>query len=144
MKMRSFLVAALVGLFALQLNAAEKAYSDGNVWMVTMVKTSYGHGDAYLSGLQSSYKQLMEQAKKDGVILSYKVLAGANANKADFDMLLLVEVKNMAALDTIDDKLDAIEEKVVGNTAAQDSLRDKRVAMREILGNKLMREVIFK
>jgi len=112
--------------------------------MVTLVKTSYGHGDAYLTGLQSSYKQLMEQAKKDGVILSYKVLAGTNANKADFDMMLLVEVKNMAALDTIDDKLDALEEKVEGNTAAQDSLRDKRVAMREILGSKLMREVLFK
>jgi len=144
MKMKAFLVAALVGLCSLQLNASEKVYSDGTVWMITTVKTSYGHGDAYLTGLQSTYKQVMEQAKKDGVILSYKVLAGTSANKEDFDMILMVEVKNLAVLDTMDDKMDAIEEKVVGNMAAQDSLRDKRVAMREILGSKLMREVIFK
>jgi hypothetical protein len=144
MKMKAFLIAALVGLFSLQLNAADKVYSDGNVWTVTMVKTSYGHGDAYITGLQSTWKQIMEMAKKDGVIVSYKVLAGASANKEDFDMILMVELKNMAALDTLDDKMDVIEEKVVGNMAAQDSIRDKRVAMREILGNKLMREVVFK
>ena len=144
MKIRVLLFTALLGLFASFGHAADKLYADGSVWTVTTVKTVTGHGDEYLNSLQSSYKALMDEAKKQGLILSYKVLSGEAANKQDWDILLLVEYKNMAALDGIDEKFDAIDQQVIGNTDKQNALRDKRQPIREILGGKLVREVVFK
>ena len=41
----------------------------------------------------------MEEAKSEGLIVSYKILSGAAANKEDFNLVLMIENKNMASFD---------------------------------------------
>jgi len=84
-----------------------------------------------------------DEAIKQGLILSYKILEGTAANPEDWNIMLLAEYKNLASMAGTEDKWDAIEKKVVGNDDAQKKLNETRVNMRTIYGGKMLREVIF-
>src|SRR5580704_12779811 len=90
------LSAAFTGLCRAQSDAP---YTEGPVWTVTMVKAKYGMGDEYLKGLAKTFKGTLDEAKKQNLIMDYKILLGPAATPQDFDILLMVESKNMAALD---------------------------------------------
>lgn len=109
-----------------------------------MVKAKYGMSDDYLKGLAKTFKGTLEEAKKENLILDYKILIGDAANPQDFDILLMVESKNMAAFDNSREKFDPIAKKIEGSVDQQRATAVKRLEIREILGNKLMREVVLK
>lgn len=123
---------------------SDAPYTEGPVWLLTMVKTKAGMGDDYLKMLAKNYKATNEEAKKQGIIMDYKIMLGDSSGGQDFDVLLLQELPNMAALDSLREKMDPIETKIVGNEAAQRQGAMKRMEVREILGTKLMREVTLK
>lgn len=109
-----------------------------------MVKTKYGMTDDYLKGLAKTFRGSMEEAKKQGLITEYKILLGDSSNPHDFDILLLTQSKNMAALDNARDKFDPIARKVEGSADEQRTTAVKRTELREIFGDKLMREITLK
>jgi hypothetical protein len=132
---------ALAGLCSAQSDAP---YTEGSVWNITMVKAKYGMGDEYLKGLAKTFKGTLDEAKKQNLILDYKILLGEAATPQDFDILLMVESKNMAALDNAREKFDPIARKMEGTSDQQRATAVKRLDIREILGNKLMREITLK
>jgi hypothetical protein len=101
-------------------------------------------GDEYLKGLAKTFKGTLDEAKKENLILDYKILLGDAAAPGDFDILLMVESKNMAAFDNAREKFDPIARKIEGTPDQQRQTATKRVEIREILGNKLMREITLK
>jgi hypothetical protein len=123
---------------------SDAPYTEGPVWTVTMVKAKYGMGDEYLKGLAKTFKGTLDEAKKQDLIMDYKILLGDAATPQDFDILLMVESKNMAALDNAREKLDPIARKIEGTPDQQRSTATKRLEIREIMGNKLMREITLK
>jgi len=123
---------------------SDAPYTEGPVWGITMVKTKPGMSDDYLKTLAKIYKSTNDEMKKQGLIMDYKVLLGNDANPQDFDILLMVEYKNMAAFDGLREKADPIADKILGNEDAQRQGAIKRMEIREIMGNKLMREVTLK
>ena len=71
------LCTVLLLLLAAQLSfGQDKPYKDGSVWTVTFIKVKPGMMDMYLRDLGANRKKLMEQAKKDGLILSERLLSG--------------------------------------------------------------------
>ena len=120
---------------------SDAPYTEGPVWAITMVKTKPGMSDDYLKTLAKLYKATNEEMKKQGLIMDYKVLLGNDANPQDFDILLMVEFKNMAAFDGLREKADPIADKILGSEETQRQGAVKRMEVREIMGNKLMREV---
>jgi len=123
---------------------SDAPYTEGSVWNITMVKAKYGMGDQYLKGLAKTFKGTLDEAKKQNLIISYKILLGDAASPQDFDILLMVESKNMAALDNGREKFDPIAKKIEGSVEEQEKTATKRVEIREILGSKLMREITLK
>ncbi len=123
---------------------SDAPYTEGPVWGITMVKTKPGMGDDYLKTLAKIYKSTNDEMKKQGLIMDYKVLLGNDANPQDFDILLMVEYKNMAAFDGLREKADPIADKILGSEEVQRQGAIKRMEIREIMGNKLMREVTLK
>jgi hypothetical protein len=109
-----------------------------------MVKTKAGMTDDYLKTLAKIYKSTNDELKKQGLIMDYKILIGNDATPQDFDILLMVEFKNMAAFDGLREKADPIADKILGSEDAQRQGAIKRMEIREIMGNKLMREVTLK
>jgi hypothetical protein len=119
-------------------------YTEGSVWEITMVRTKAGMSDDYLKNLTQAYKSTSDEAKKQGIIMDYKILIGDASNRDDFDILLMVQYKNMAAFDGLREKTDPIAAKLIGG---EDQLRQgsiKRMEIRDILGSKTMREVTLK
>ena len=141
----------VVALAALSLGIArpcvaqsDAPYTEGPVWTVTMVKTKTGMTDEYLKELAKTLKGTLEEAKKQNLVLDYKILLGNPATPQDFNILIMVESKNMAAQDNTREKFDPIARKLVGTTDQQQAIQVKRLDIREIMGTKLMREITLK
>ena len=132
---------AFTGLCRAQSDAP---YTEGPVWQITMVKAKYGMTDEYLRGLAKSFKGVLDEAKKQDLVIDYKILIGEAATPQDFDILLMVESKNMAALDNAREKFDPIARKIEGPPDQQRATATKRLEIREIMGSKVMREVTLK
>src|SRR5216110_2722454 len=145
---KSFILVAGVGLFTafagLCSAQSDAPYTEGPIWNITMVKAKYGMGDEYLKGLAKTFKGAMDEAKKQDLIMDYKILLGPPATPQDFDILLMVESKNMAALDNAREKFDPIARKIEGTPDQQLATQTKRLDIREIMGTKLMREITLK
>lgn len=123
---------------------SDAPYTEGPVWQITMVKTKPGMSDDYLKMIAKTLKSTSEEAKKQGIIMDYKILTGQASDPHDFDILLMQEYPNMAALDGLRDKTDPIARKLVGSEDVQRQGAVKRMEVREILGSKLMREITLK
>jgi len=144
-KLQIVAVAALsLGIASLCSAQSDAPYTEGPVWTVTMVKTKTGMTDEYLKELAKTLKGTLEEAKKQNLVLDYKILLGNPATPQDFNILLMVESKNMAAQDNTREKFDPIARKVVGTTDQQQAIQVKRLDIREIMGTKLMREITLK
>jgi hypothetical protein len=138
------LAALWLGTASLCVAQSDAPYTEGPVWTVTMVKTKTGMTDEYLKELAKTLKGTLEEAKKQNLVLDYKILLGNPATPQDFNILIMVESKNMAAQDNTREKFDPIARKVVGTTDQQQAIQVKRLDIREIMGTKLMREITLK
>ena len=138
------LAALSLGIASLCSAQSDAPYTEGSVWTVTMVKTKTGMTDEYLKELAKTLKGTLEEAKKQNLVLDYKILLGNPATPQDFNILIMVESKNMAAQDNTREKFDPIARKVVGTTDQQQAMQVKRLDIREIIGTKLMREITLK
>jgi hypothetical protein len=133
-----------LGIASLCSAQSDAPFTEGPVWNITMVKVKSGLGDQYLKGLAKTLKGTLDEAKKQNFIISYKILLGDAATPQDFNILVMVESKNMAALDNAREKFDPIAKKVVGSTEEQEKTAVQRLEIREIMGEKLMREITLK
>ena len=122
----------------------EKPYKEGPVWNVSFIQTKPGMQDTYLKDLSEHWIKVMEEAKREGIIIDYKIIASAPAAKTDWDLMLMTQFKNFAALDDTQDKFDAIAKKLFETEDAQHKAAISRNDMRDQLGGKLGRELIFK
>jgi hypothetical protein len=120
------------------------SYTEGPVTDVSSVRTKPGMFDTYMKWLDTTYKQLMEEEKKAGIIVDYAVYAAAPRSPHDPDLYLITTFKNMAALDGLDDRLEPIERKVWATRDAANKADADRESMREILGSQLIRRLNLK
>ena len=140
----AFVLVTSVALSPHVLEAQSRPYTEGSVWSLTMVRTTSGFEDDYLRSLATTWKRVGDEAKKQGLALSYKILSTDASNQEDWNLLLLVEFKNWAAFDGINDKFEAIQQKVVGGQDAQRELATKRLEIRRIVGTKNAQELFLK
>ena len=124
--------------------AQDHPYDEGSVWQVTYVKTAPGHFEDYLRDLAAGWKRVNDAAIQAGHVRSYKILAAPAANPDDWDLMLLVEVPNMAALDDGFAKFDPIVTEVFGSLPESQQATVQRSELRQILGDKVAREITLK
>jgi hypothetical protein len=119
-------------------------YTEGSVWAMSMSRVTSGRGDDYYNDLRASVKRQLDEAKRQGLVLSYKVISTNATNPTDWNMLLMVEYKNMAALDGLREKMDPIATRTVGSPEERRERALKRNEIREVIGTKLGREIILR
>ena len=140
----TFVVVALLTIIPMPKSAEELPYTEGSVWEMTFIRTLPGGYDAYMKFLQTEFKQVNEAAEKEGLILSYEVGTSPPANKEDWDIVLMIEYKNMAALDGLEEKARDVAEKVAGSSQKQEERSKERGKIREVLGTKIVRQLKLK
>ncbi len=147
MKLRSPLIGSLVLLMLIvgisvfaQVN---RPYHNGSVWNVAFIRMKPGMETAYLNYLAAGWKANQEAAKKEGLILSYKVLATEGHTPGDWNLMLMTEYKDLATMEANEPKADALAQKVVGDDAKQIQGYKERLEIREVMGDRLAREILL-
>jgi|SRR5438034_7625759 len=121
----------------------ERAWTLGSIWIVDFIRLKPGHALEYAHQLAETWKRALDEQKKEGLVLSYKILTGFPSNREDFTHLLMVEFPNWGAFDE-QDKMDAITKKVFGSLGGMNEMYRKREDIREAIGSRILREVHFK
>ena len=143
-KLVGIALAVSAALAPAALLADENSPKEGHVLNVAAIKIKYGRFDDYWSFLRTTWRQEMEEAKKAGIILSYTVYGATAHNPSEPDLYLVVEYPNLAALDGLDEKMEAIDKKIMGSTKASNQAAVDRESMRTVLGEEYIRELQFK
>lgn len=124
---------------------AQEHYTEGPVWQVSLIRVKPTQFDAYLTSLRQSSKPLLDEQKRQGLILDYKFFLNTTKHDPDdWDISLAVQYKNFAALDGLTAKNEAIRDKVLGSKQAAQQLGEKRSEIREIVRTMTLREVTLK
>jgi hypothetical protein len=124
---------------------SQEHYTEGPVWRVSLIRVKPTAMDAYLTSLQQSSKPILEQQKKDGTIMDYKLfLKETKNNPEDWDVCLAIEYKNHAAMDGLAAKAEALRDKILGGKQPAQQLADKRAEIREVISSELLQEIILK
>ena len=145
MRIHHLLLAAVLLLgTALPAAAQDKPYKEGTVWAVSFIKVKPGMFDIYMRDLAGGRKKMMEEAGKQGLIVSERMLIGSAMGQGDWDLMLMIEYKNWAAFDGLSDKFDALALKAMGSEEKQVQIMTKRVDVREIVSEKFFQEISFK
>ena len=124
---------------------AQEHYTEGPVWRVQLIRVKPNQMDAYLSSLRQSTKPLVEEQKKAGVVMDYKIFLKETKNTPeDWDICVAIEYKNHAAMDGLAAKGEAARDKILGSKQAAQQLGEKRAEIREIISSELMQEIFLK
>ena len=135
-------MAALAGPDAVA--AQERPYEEGSVWQISFVRTAPGHYDDYLAELSRVWRRFNEEALAQGHINSFKVLSSPRPTEDGWDLMLMVEYPNMAALDDTAERFDPIAQSIIGSLQEQGAATVERATLRTIVGDRLARELIFR
>src|SRR4030081_3865114 len=124
---------------------AQKHYTEGPVWRVSLIRVNPTKMDAYLTSLRQSSKPLLEEQKRQGTILDYKYFLKETKNSPqDWDVCLAIEYKNHAAMDGLAAKGEALRDKILGGKNQAQQLTEKRAEIRELVSSELLQEIILK
>ena len=136
--------ASLVWAVALSVHAqVKRPYRNGSVWNVSMIRMKPGMDTAYLNYIATDWKRNQEAAKKEGLLLSYRVLQTEAHNPNDWNLLLMTEYKDLASLEANQDKADALAQRVIGDDQKQMQGYKDRSEIREVMGDRLAREIVL-
>jgi len=143
--MKKVLFAAVLACLFTPALFAQENYTEGPVWRVSLIRVKPNHMDEYLTSLRQVSKPFIEEEKRQGLIVDYKIfIKETQNNPQDRDLCLAVQYKNYAAMDGLGGKMEAIRDKVLGGKQEAHQLGEKREEIREIISDELLREIYLK
>jgi hypothetical protein len=143
---RIFIIALCMVLLTLSVVVVAqiaRPYRNGSVWNVGFIRIKPGMDAAYLNYIATDWKKQQDASKKAGLILSYKVLTTEAHGSGDFNIMLMTEYKDLATMEANEDKAENLAQQVIGNDEAQMEGYRKRLEIREVLQDRLAREIIL-
>jgi hypothetical protein len=140
------IVTLLVVITISAIAQVNRPFKNGTVWNVSFIRIKPGMNVAYMNYLAGQWKKEQDALKAEGMTLSYKVLATEAHGTGDWNLLLMTEYKDMATMEANEDKADALAQRVVGNDDNQKQMQGykDRLEIREVMGTRLAREIVFK
>jgi hypothetical protein len=147
MKIKRMLIGSLICLLLLAgisiYAQVSRPYRNGSVWTLAFIRMKPGMESAYLDYIATDWKKSQEESKKAGLILSYKVMTTESHNAGDFNIILMTEYKDLTTMEANEDKADALAQRVVGNDDKQRQGYRERLEIREVLADRLAREIVL-
>ena len=137
------LVVLLLATSVVVLAQVNRPYRNGSVWSIGFIRMKPGMDTAYLNYVAGDWKREQEALKKDGQIMSYKVLQTEGHSATDFNLMLMTEYKDLATYEKNLDKTDALLQTVIGDDEKQRQGYRQRLEIREVLADRLAREIVL-
>ena len=120
-----------------------RPFRNGSVWTLAFIRMLPGMENAYLTYIATDWKKSQEAAKKEGLILSYKVLTTEGHSANDYNIILMTEYKDLGTMEANQQKAEALAQRVVGDDQKQMQGYKERMDRREIMGDRLAREIVL-
>ncbi len=139
----SSLIVLVLTLSIVVVAQVSRPFRNGTVWNVALIQMKPGMETAYLNYVAGDWKREQEALKKDGQIISYKVLTTEAHGSGDWNIMLMTEYKNMATMEANETKADNLAQTVSGNDEKQMQGYRDRLQIREVLENRLAREIVL-
>ena len=139
----SSLIVLILTLSIVVVAQVSRPYRNGTVWQVSYIQMKPGMETAYLNYLATDWKRNQEALKKDGLILSYKVLTTEAHGSDDWNIMLMTEYKNMATREANEAKADNVLQTVIGTDEKQMQGYRDRLQIREVLETRTAREIVL-
>jgi hypothetical protein len=139
----ALLVVLLLATSVAVLAQVNRPYRNGSVWNVAFIRMKPGMETAYLNYIATDWKRNQEALKKEGLILSYKVLTTEAHGGGDFNIMLMTEYKDLATMEANENKADNLAQQIVGNDQKQMQGYKERLEIREVLQDRLAREIVL-
>jgi hypothetical protein len=137
------LVVLMLALSAVVWAQVSRPYRSGSVWNIGFIKMKPGMETAYLKYIAEDWKREQEALKKDGQIISYKVITTEDHGADDWNIMLMTEYKDLATMEANETKADNLSQTVSGNDEKQMQGYRERLQIREIKENRLAREIVL-
>jgi hypothetical protein len=138
-------ILALAAMAMSTAQAADRVYTDGgSVWTVSFVETKPGQFDNYIADLNQVWRRYLDEQKKDGDVLSYKIIPIAFPRDGEPNLMLMVEFKNWAAFDKGNAYFDKIAAKLQGSVDQATQSNIDREKLRKLRGGFAGQEIKFK
>jgi hypothetical protein len=138
------LIVALVVPRPASAQSTERVWEEGTVWSITYVETMPNMFNDYIKNLSQVWRAFLEEQKKDGDVISYKMLQVQDVRDGEPDLILMTEFKNMAVFDKGIEHFEELSAKVMGSLEDLMSDNVDREKLRKIRSNVLTREIHFK
>lgn len=129
---------------SLTLAQEDHAYTEGAVLVVDFVRTQPGMFDEYMRYLDKTYKPILDEAKKAGIVVDWAVYGATPRDPQDADVIFTITYKNMAALDNLQARMDPLAKKAFGSLPKAAAAAVDREKLRKDLGTQLVRQLILK
>ncbi len=139
----SSLIVLILTLSIVVVAQINRPYRNGSVWSIGFIKMKPGMETAYLNYIAGDWKREQESLKKDGQIISYKVLTTEAHGSNDWNIMLMTEYKDMATMEANEAKADNLLQTVIGTDEKQMQGYRDRLQIREVLENRLAREIVL-
>jgi hypothetical protein len=144
-RLHASLLCLLLAVVAVPASAQERPYTDGPIIIVSAGKVMDGQFENYMAFLNGTWRPMMQASKDAGIVSDFHVYGAQAHNPNEADLYLVTTYPNMAAFDDIDAKMDPIMAKVTKmNYKQADEASGKRTVMRTLLGEQMLRELVFK
>lgn len=149
MRLRQLLTGIVLAVFASIAMADLDAWTDYDIGTgvsnITTVKVDSNMIDKYLEGLRDTWAPANDAAKELGQIEGYSIFVSELPNSGDFNVVLVVDFKDSAALQPEKEKYDAFMKKWgEANRKKSDKIVLTYPDIRHITGEYMMREITFK
>jgi hypothetical protein len=136
------LIVALVIAAAAVHAQVSRPWRNGSVWDIGFVRIKPGMEASYFRYLASDWKRQQDAAKQEGLILSYRLILTEPHDANDWNMMLMTEYKDLASMEAAQDKTAALFERLMGEQKIRAGYKE-RMEIREVLGNRLAREILL-
>ena len=147
MKRNRMLVSSLIVLLLMAsivvVAQVNRPFRNGSVWSISFIKMKPGMETAYLKYVAGDWKREQEALKKDGQILSYKVITTETHGSNDWNIMLMSEYKDLATMEADEAKADNLLQTVTGNDEEQMQGYRNRLQIREVLDVRTAREIVL-
>ena len=137
------LIAVVLSLSLVAIAQVNRPYRNNTVWSIGFIRMKPGMDTAYLNYVAGDWKREQEALKKDGQIISYKVLQTEAHGSTDWNLMLMTEYKDLATYEKNLEKADALLQTVIGDDEKQRQGYRQRLEIREVLADRLAREIVL-
>lgn len=146
--MRTLLALTALAGIALTFPAAaqepDRVFDQGSIWSVSYIETKPGQFNAYIKDLSNVWRRYLDAQKKDGHVLSYRMLSVDSPRDGEPDLMLLIEYKDWASYGTGVEYFEKLAQQLQGSVEASQRASVNREALRTLRGSVTAQEIKFK